>query len=417
MTSLCKVDRLDAILQGLRAPVIPGRLLDTYQRGVGVCWVWLSVGFSLGISGWNLYRAPVLWQEHGVRIPWPGTAWVPVWSPVPGQGMTWILIPMLLGDLLLLVDLGPPRLIAAGLLFLGVWLLAADRVLFLFHRYLIAHMTLALLLLPAHRPDADHRVSRLDCLPVIGLAIAMWGWSAVAKIAWEWPVIWGSRMRTFGPPVVDAAIAWLFDQLPYMPTIVVGSTLTALAEILVAVGLGWPRRTRPARYLGLLLCGGFALLAPLFAFSAGVLTRVAGHCVEGGRTCATWPPWRSCCSTWPPRCAPTCCRTATSPTWAAVGPGAKWPTIGPAGCKWRPTIRWQDLTPAWHAAHPDILRQLTTEPCEIAWALAWLTRTQPELVPPGRRLRLSMPPSALAPVPAACAADRPPNVRQIGRLK
>lgn len=78
------VGRLDAVLQGLWTPVVPTRLLDIYRRGVGVCWVWLSVGFSLGISGWNPYQAPVLWQEYGVRIPWPGTTWIPVWSFVSG---------------------------------------------------------------------------------------------------------------------------------------------------------------------------------------------------------------------------------------------------------------------------------------------------------------------------------------------
>ena len=424
--------RLDAILQGLRTPVIPGRLLDTYRRGVGVCWVWLSVGFSLGISGWNLYRAPVLWQEHGVRIPWPGATWVPVWSLVPGQGMAWILIPMLLGGLLLLVELGPPRLIAAVLLGLGLWLLAADRVLFLYHRYLIAHMTLALLLLPGR--DADSRVSQLDCLPVIGLALAMWSWSAVAKIAWEWPVIWGTQLQNFGPPIVDAAVAWLFDRLPRMQTFLIGAALTAVAEIFVAVCLGWPRRTRAARYAGLGLCGGFALVAPLFAVGAGVTTWTAGHCVEAGRAHVR-PQDRQPGRVAPPNlrhlailaflvfhaAAPV--RTYLLPERPVTHLGSRWawrqmsdarPGLLKVEAYDPDRAAWHDLTPAWHEAHPDIVRQLTVEPCEIAWALAWLARRHPELAPPGRPLRLSLPPSAQAPVPAACAGKLPAHVRQLG---
>ena len=429
--------RLDAILQGLRAPVVPARLLDIYRRGVGVCWIWLSVGFSLGISGWNPYRAPVLWQEHGVRIPWPGTAWVPVWSLVPGQGMAWILIPMLLGGLLLVVALGPARPTAVILLGLGLWLAAVDRVLFLFHRYLIMHMTLTLLLLPEPGRDAEGRVSQLDCLPVTGLALAMWWWSAVAKIAWEWPLIWGSQLQNFGPPAVDAAVAWLFDRLPRVPTILIGSMLTAVAEIFVAVCLCRPRCTRAARCAGLLLCGGFALLAPLFAFGAGVVTWVAGHCVESGR--AHVRPQGRCRSGWPTPnlrhlatlaflafhlLAPV--RTYLLPDRHITHLGSRWAwrqmSDSRAGVlkveAYDPERKaWHDLTPAWHEAHPDIVRQLTVEPCEIAWALAWLARHHPELVPADRPLRLSLPPTdpPEAPVPAACAGELPSHVVQIGR--
>ncbi|MCY4522258.1 MAG: hypothetical protein OXC13_15960 [Caldilineaceae bacterium] len=429
-------ERLEASWRALCAPVVPARLIDFYRRGVGVCWVWLSVGFSLGISGWNLYRAPVLWQEHGVRIPWPGTAWVPVWSPVPGQGMAWILIPMLLGGLLLLAELGPPRPIAAVLLGLGLWLLAADRVLFLYHRYLIMHMTLTLLL-PGR--DADSRVSQLDCLPVIGLALAMWSWSAVAKIAWEWPVIWGTQLQNFGPPVVDAAVAWLFDRLPRMQAFLIGAALTAVAEIFVAVCLGWPRGTRAARYAGLWLCGGFALLAPLFAVGAGVTTWTAGRCVEAGRARVRQQdrqPGRGL----PPNLrhlailaflvfhvAPPV-RTYLLPERHVTHLGSRWAWRQMSDS--RPGLlkveaydpdreAWQDLTPAWHKAHPDIVRQLTVEPCEIAWALAWLARRHPELAPLDRLLRLSLPPTdpPEAPVPAACADELPPHVRQVGRVR
>lgn len=158
--------------------------------------------------------------------------------------------------------MGPVRPIAVVLLALGLWLAAADRVLFLFHRYLIMNMTLTLLLLPEPGRDADGRVWQLDCLPVMGLALAMWWWSAVAKIAWEWPLIWGSQLQNFGPPVVDAAVAWLFDRLSRVLTILIRSILTAVAEIFVAVCLCRLRCTRAARHTGLLLCGGFALLAP-----------------------------------------------------------------------------------------------------------------------------------------------------------
>ena len=430
--SCIPTDRLAVVRRRLGAPVVPGRLLDVYRRGVGACWLWLCASWGLGYANWNPSRPPVLWQADGVRLPWSSElTWVPVWSPVPGQGLAWLLLPMALAGLLLLAGPWRPRAVAAGLLCLGLWLGAADRLMFHYHRYLILHMTLTLLLLPP--VGRGTRVSHLDCLPVTGLAVALWGWSAWAKVSPDWPLLWALQLRDFGPPVVDKAVRWALGTLPAGPTILAGSMLTALAELMVAVYLCRPKYTRAARWLGLLLCAGFFLLAPPFTLSAGVLTWVAGRSVEAGARqsrqtpSGTQPPqWRNLLTAGmlavhmalPLRAylAPGHADTHRGYFWAwrqmaDIRPGRLLvETYDPAG------RAWHDLTPAWHAAHPHMLGHLTMSPCALPWALAWLAMHHPELAPADRPLRLSLPPSdpPEAPVPAPCAADLPAHVRQVG---
>ena len=422
-------DRLNAAWQTLRAPVVPGRLLDVYRRGVGACWLWLAISWGAGYANWNPSRPPVLWQADGVRLPWPGATWVPVWSPIPDLGLAWLLPPMALAGLWLLAAPWQARPAAAVLLFAGLWLLAADRLMFHYHRYLIAHMTLALLLLPPTRRAG--RVSHLDCLPVTGLAVIMWGWSAWAKLSPDWPALWMLQLRDFGPPVVDAAISRLFASLPLVPTVLAGALLTTLAELFVAVYLCRPRYTRWARRLGLFLCAGFLLLAPPFTISVGVLTWVASRTVEAGATDfkpsangPRNPRLRHLLATaflalhiaLPLRTylAPGHADTHTGYFWAwrqmaDLRPGRlRVETHDPA------RLAWHDLTPAWHAAHPHMVGHLAMSPCELPWALAWLAMQHPELTPSDQPLRLSLPPSDEAPVPAPCASDLPPHVEQVG---
>ncbi len=149
--------------------------------------------------------------------------------------MIGIAIPLALGGLwLLAAPRRQPRAVAGAILVMALWLGMADRFMFAYHHYLIVHMTAALLLLP--RPDSGSRVSQLDCLPITGLAVTLWGWSA-------------------------------------------------LAELFVAYFLLRPAHTGAARRVGLCLCVGFGLLAPAFLIAVGVLTWVASHCVAcAGRT-------------------------------------------------------------------------------------------------------------------------------------
>ena len=422
-------ERLEDAWRALRAPVIPGRLLDIYRRGIGVCWLLLVVTWGFGYANWNPARPPSLWQADGVRPPWPETAWVPVWHPIPGLGMIWILAPIGLAALLLVLGTRGPRVTAGSLLFLVLWLASTDRFLFHYHRYLLVQMTAALLLLPPTRRDTG--VSHLDCLPVTGLAAVMWGWSALAKLSWNWPELWAIQLSTFGPPVVDRAVYWLFTNLPPVTTILVGSTLTAAAELFVAYGLLRPAFTRAARRVGLLLAAGFGLMSAPFMLNVGLLTWVVSHCAEAraDRQPATMVPALNLRNLMVGAflvfhmVMPL--RAYTSPGHPETHFGYIWAWRQMADIRygrltvktWDPErLAWRDLTADWHAAHPNLVGNLVMQPCEIPWIITWLAEYHPDLVPTDQPLELSLPPSdpPEAPVPAACADELPAYVIQHG---
>lgn len=430
-------ERLEAAWRALRAPVIPGRLIDIYRRGIGVCWLWLVVTWTLGYANWNPARPPSLWQADGIHLPWPETAWVPVWNPIPGLGMIWILAPIGLAALLLVLGTRYPRVLTGSLLFLVLWLAATDRFLFHYHRYLLVQMTAASLLLPPVRgdfrvdPACRGHVSHLDCLPVTGLAAVMWGWSAVAKLSWEWPELWAIQLSTFGPPVVDRAIVWLFLKLPPITTILVGSILTAGAELFVAYCLLRPAFTRAARRVGLLLAAGFGLMSAPFMLNVGLLTWVASRCVgfrAGCQPAATVPKLNLrnlLVGAFLVFHMVMPLRAYTSPGHPETHFGYIWSWRQMADIRYgRLTVKtfdpnrlaWRDLTGDWQAAHPNLVGNLVMQPCEIPWIINRMAENHPDLVPTDQPLELSLPPSdpPEAPVPAACADELPPYVMQAG---
>ena len=421
----------------LRTPSVSGHILDVFRRGTGACWLWLCVSWSLGYVNWNPDRPAVLFDATGVRVPWPETAWLPVWSPFPGQGLLWLLGPIGLGALWLLAGRPHARPVAGGMLVLGLWVGGADRMTFHYHHYLIVLMLGVVLLLPAGR--RDERVSHLDCLPVVGLTLALWGWSAIAKWSSDWPVLWALQLRDFGPPPVDAAVTWLLAALPTGTTIWIGSSLTALAELYVALHLCVPRFTRSARYLAFGLCAGFALVAPLFAISVGVLTWTTGRYVDEA---ARGAPVRDDRPT-PARGAHVRhllavafvafllfvpLRAYLSPNHARTHHGYYWAwrqmaDLLPGHMRihtWDPArLAWRDLTDDWLAGHHALPVHFAFSPCEIGWALTWLSEHHPHLVPTDQPLLLSLQSSdpPLAPVPDECAHTLPPHVVQAGSTR
>ena len=395
---------------------VPNRVLDWYRRGLGVAWIGLAVGLGSGFNAWHRTHYAILHSGDGLRVPWREVAWLPVWSPLPSGSMAWLLA--LIGILAVgLVVPWRPRLCAAAITVLWLWLMGLDQFLFLYHRYFLLCATVCLLLLPSHR---ERHVSLTACLPLIVLVAAVWFWSGWAKISPFW--LTGGHLRY---DMTHLTVPWQavrFAQWTDRQYLILAWFYLAV-EILMAYLVVRPRTARFAAWASIPLAVTLAPLAPVFATAFGVASWTAGQCVAhrglaslpAGETRPVVPRWRVAAiglfCVWQVLLPARPYLLATDPY--DTGQGLFWAwrqmallrtgevrieTLTPGG--------WHDIVPALDPLHDQARNHLSLYPCQTAWAVAWWQDTRPDLLPPERPVRVRHTAYPGERIPGECATPR-----------